>query len=121
MAAIQGNVPARWHWTRHSRTAALLAAMLAALVAGAVLTTLDLSARTAPAREEVGRVTEASLAQPCRHEMTPSNQRPECAAASTIAVKAGDIARKPHGFGARGEQARECLRLPRRGWLCFGR
>jgi hypothetical protein len=116
MASVEQNLRARLPWTRLWKGIALLVGLVAALVTAMI----SLNAQTTPGRH--GRMetpSAASLALPCRHQMTVSRQAPACSAPSAADITPGYVAsRKPHGFG-RGHLSRgDCLGLPRRGWVC---
>lgn len=116
MDSVEQNLRARLPWTRLWKGIALLVALAAALATAMI----SLNVQTTPGRH--GRMetpSAASLALPCRHQMTVSRQAPACSAPSAADITPGYVAsRKPHGFGRAHLSRGDCLGLPRRGWVC---
>ena len=116
MSWVEGNLAGDL-WTYSRRLGALGALLLLAWAVAAVA----LSAETRPVkRGEVKTLTAAQPALPCRHQMMLSERGPACSAAPSADITAEDVGlRKPHGLGGRpSTRPTNCLRLPKRGWVC---
>jgi hypothetical protein len=94
--------------------------LAAALVTGLAVATMAVSARTTRA----GRAepTAASLAFPCRHQMSLSQQAPLCRLNGAADVSSAEVVEpKPHGFpGSAHPTCAKDVWVRGRGWECSG-
>jgi hypothetical protein len=113
MASAEQNVTARLPWTRRRNQIALLVGLVTALAVAVI----SLNTQTVPVRRSrVGTSSAASVALPCRHQMTLSRQAPACAATSPADMTPGYMASRRAHAVERGRPSRDdCLGLPRRG------
>jgi hypothetical protein len=116
MASAEQSLRARLPWTRLRKGIALLVALVAAVAT----VMISLNTQTTPGRHgRLEKPSAASLARPCRHQMTVSRQAPACSAPSAADVTPAYVAsRKPRGFGHGHLSRGERRGLPRRGWIC---
>ena len=116
MASVERHSTAVHPWTRGRQTVALVL-----LVGSLAFVTIAFKGQTMSTQlSQVREPATASLALPCRHQMTLSKERPACAGTAPADVVARDGAgRKPHRSGSRHQSCAKELNLHKGGAICI--